>query len=276
MLRNPNLGGGIKLPTLSNPGSAGDLLTGKQLIDANGNILTGTMASVSHPQPTISVSSSGLITASHTQSAGKVAGGTTTKTQQLSTQSGKTVTPGTSRQTAVSSGRYTTGTVYVAGDTNLAAGNIKDGVSIFGVTGSLKAYTGTSGSISATATAESTGAYYTSLTFEFASIENSFPRGRPASIYLSIHDQGTDIDYGTIVAAGIFNDAVDEDDDNYVTRNMIALGYSGFAIATLGGYIDVIISGNSVTLGYDARYGSAAATGFWPGTEYSIITPTGI
>ena len=34
---------GKKLPTLTNPGTAADLLTGKQLIDADGNVLTGTM-----------------------------------------------------------------------------------------------------------------------------------------------------------------------------------------------------------------------------------------
>lgn len=31
------------LPSLTNPGTAADLLSGKQLIDANGNVLTGTM-----------------------------------------------------------------------------------------------------------------------------------------------------------------------------------------------------------------------------------------
>lgn len=35
---------GKPLPTLTNPGTAADLLSGKQLIDANGNVLTGTMA----------------------------------------------------------------------------------------------------------------------------------------------------------------------------------------------------------------------------------------
>ena len=34
---------GKPLPTLTNPGTAADLLSGKQLIDANGNVLTGTM-----------------------------------------------------------------------------------------------------------------------------------------------------------------------------------------------------------------------------------------
>lgn len=40
MLNNPIILG-AKLPALSNPGTAGDLLAGKQLIDQNGNMLTG-------------------------------------------------------------------------------------------------------------------------------------------------------------------------------------------------------------------------------------------
>ena len=59
-----------------------------------------------------------------------------TITGTLTQQSGKTVTPGTSNIVAVESGKYTTGTVYVKGDSNLTAGNIKSGTSIFGVTGS--------------------------------------------------------------------------------------------------------------------------------------------
>ena len=39
MLNNPIILG-AKLPALSNPGTAGDLLTGKQLLDQNGNDLT--------------------------------------------------------------------------------------------------------------------------------------------------------------------------------------------------------------------------------------------
>ena len=34
------------LPTLTNPGSAGDLLSGKQLIDQSGNAITGTIPSM--------------------------------------------------------------------------------------------------------------------------------------------------------------------------------------------------------------------------------------
>ena len=204
MLFNPIIGGGIKLPSLtnpaaaadimqnkqaidqsgqiivgtkaplpilSNPGSAGDLLSGKQLIDQNGNALTGTIpskgasnlsasgatvtvpagyypsqvsksvATATQATPTISVSSSGLITTSSTQSAGYVSSGTKKATKQLTTQAGKTITPGTSQQTAVASGRYTTGAVYVAGDSDLKAENIKKGINIFGVAGSYEGAT---------------------------------------------------------------------------------------------------------------------------------------
>lgn len=77
--------------------------------------------------PSISVSSAGLITAT---------AGSKSATKQLSAQAAKTVTPSTADQTAVSSGKYTTGAVTVKGDANLKAENIAEGVSIFGVAGS--------------------------------------------------------------------------------------------------------------------------------------------
>ncbi len=85
--------------------------------------------------PTISVSSGGLITATTEQEKGYVPGGTKSATQQLTTQGAKTVTPTTTTQTAVASGRYTTGDVVVSGDANLVPENIAEGVSIFGITG---------------------------------------------------------------------------------------------------------------------------------------------
>ena len=96
------------------------------------------VATATQATPSISVSTAGLITASATQSAGYVSSGTKSATKQLTTQAGKTITPGTSQQTAVASGRYTTGAVYVAGDSDLKAENIKSGVNIFGVTGTLE------------------------------------------------------------------------------------------------------------------------------------------
>lgn len=146
---------------------AGDIVSGKTAYGASGKLtgtitkrtasnLTASGATVSVPAgyyaskvsksvatatqatPSISVSSSGLITASATQSAGYVSAGTKSATKQLTTQAATTITPGTTSKTAVSSGRYTTGTVTVAGDSDLVAGNIKKGVNIFGVAGTFE------------------------------------------------------------------------------------------------------------------------------------------
>lgn len=137
-------GGGVTLPTLTNPASASDIMSGKEAIDGDGNVLTGTIATktssnltasgatvtvpagyyasnatksvatATQATPSVSVNSSGLVTASATQTAGYVSAGTQTATKQLTTQAAKTITPSTTSQTAVSSGVYTTGAVTVA------------------------------------------------------------------------------------------------------------------------------------------------------------------
>jgi len=99
MLNNPILG--KKLPILTAEGTSADLLAGKQLIDANGNILTGTMPALA----------------------------------------AQTITPGTFNQT-ISAGRYLSGNQTIKGDPNLISSNIKSGVTIFGVNGSLSASSG--------------------------------------------------------------------------------------------------------------------------------------
>lgn len=99
-------------------------------------VTVGAMPTAAQATPSISVSNSGLITASAAQGAGYVSAGTRSATQQLPTKTSTVITPGTAQQTAVGGQVFTTGPVYVAGDGNLAAGNIKSGVSIFGVTGS--------------------------------------------------------------------------------------------------------------------------------------------
>ena len=106
--------------------------------DGLSQVTVGAMPTATQATPSISVSSAGVITASATQTAGYVIAGTKSATKQLNTQAAKMVTPGTSDQTAVSSGVYTTGAVKVRGDANLLAANIKSGVSIFNVLGTFE------------------------------------------------------------------------------------------------------------------------------------------
>lgn len=94
--------------------AAADVVAGKKFVTAAGELTDGTMAEVTQATPSITVSSAGLITASATQAAGKVAAGTKSATKQLTTQAAKTVTPTTSEQVAVAAGVYTTGAVKVA------------------------------------------------------------------------------------------------------------------------------------------------------------------
>lgn len=186
---------------------AGDIRAGKTAY-ARGSKIVGTLASVNPGVPTISVSSSGTVTASVTQSAGIVDAATTPSTHKLSSsddsafvkenikagvtifgvsgnysgsgtdtqdanavagdiRTGKTAyvkgvkvtgtllektaqtyTPGTASQT-IPANRITTGVQTIQGDSNLVASNIKNGISIFGVTGN---YSG-SGSDTSDATA---------------------------------------------------------------------------------------------------------------------------
>ena len=109
--------------------------------------------------PSISVNSSGLITASAsgsqsvtpTVSSGWVSSGTAgavsvsgTNTAQLTTQSATTITPTTIDQT-IASGKYLTGAITVKGDENLIAANIAKDVEIFGITGTHEGGSSASG-----------------------------------------------------------------------------------------------------------------------------------
>lgn len=106
--------------------------------DGLSQVTVNAMPTATQATPSISVDSAGKITASATQSAGYVAAGTKTATKQLTTQGAQTITPGTADKT-IASGRYLTGTQTIKGDANLVAGNIKSGVSIFGVAGTMTA-----------------------------------------------------------------------------------------------------------------------------------------
>lgn len=70
---------------------------------------------VEQATPSLSVNNAtGVVTAEATQAAGNVAAGTKKATLQLSTQGAKTVTPSASAQTVVAAGKFVTGNVTVA------------------------------------------------------------------------------------------------------------------------------------------------------------------
>lgn len=134
------------LPAPDTEGTAAQVLAGYDLYNHNGELISGTMTNnsigtitldqtttsytipagyhngtgkvqhttVNIPDPTIIVSSGGLITASGSWTRGFTTDNSYSSTNQLSTQAAKTVTPTESSQTAVASGKYTTGAVTVA------------------------------------------------------------------------------------------------------------------------------------------------------------------
>lgn len=75
---------------------------------------TKNVASTTHPAPTISFNSTtGVITANHTQTAGYVTAGTTSSTMSLTTKAASTIIPTTSSQTAVAANTFVTGTITI-------------------------------------------------------------------------------------------------------------------------------------------------------------------
>ena len=67
-------------------------------------------------------------------------GNGTKYTGSITSKAAETFTPTTSDQT-ISAGQYLSGVQTIKGDANLSASNIRSGVSIFGVSGSLTAAT---------------------------------------------------------------------------------------------------------------------------------------
>lgn len=134
--------GGVELPALTNEGTAADLLSGKQLIDQEGNIVTGTIETKNSlkrtanivtaesgyypsitqleiPDATLgpvhaSINNNGVISVRTGPDMSGMMPLDVTLTYQLPTQSAKTITPSTSEQTAVASGVYTTGDIKVS------------------------------------------------------------------------------------------------------------------------------------------------------------------
>lgn len=82
-----------------------------------------------------SVSVTPVVTAGYVAS-GTAANSSVSLTAPVTTKAAATITPGTSNQT-IAAGTYLTGAQTITGDADLKAENIKSGVNIFGVAGSL-------------------------------------------------------------------------------------------------------------------------------------------
>ena len=98
-------------------------VTIESILEAVNNLPTVSGSATEQATPVITIdNTNGLITA---------IAGAKSATKQLAFQAAKTITPGTTNQTAVAANTYVGGAITVAGDTNLTAGNIKKGVTIF-------------------------------------------------------------------------------------------------------------------------------------------------
>ena len=138
---------------------AANILTGKTA-GINGTMVTGTMPNIGSITKSLNCGESytidggfhdgtGKITAASlasqtraTAAAADILSGKTAwvngsqVTGSIASLAAKTYTPGTSNQT-IAAGQYLSGAQTIAGSSNLVAGNIKSGVKIFNVTGSL-------------------------------------------------------------------------------------------------------------------------------------------
>lgn len=133
-----NLGGGGGAPELQAK-EATPLITNAQQIILPDEGYDGLSKVTVNPMPTGTLKTPTVNSIGYVSSGVQTAGyldTSATSGLQLSTQAAKTITPTTYSQTAVASGKYTTGAVTVAGDSDLVASNIKSGVNIFGVNGS--------------------------------------------------------------------------------------------------------------------------------------------
>lgn len=101
---------------------------------SNGNLLAGSMDQIKFDGPLSFSANDQYIIPQGWH------GGTNTVSQSLSIQSSTNVTPSTSNKTVCSASKWTTGDLWVVGDSKLVAGNIKNGITIFNTMGTFKGW----------------------------------------------------------------------------------------------------------------------------------------
>ena len=145
-----NGSGKISVNSLSSQTSAtataGKILSGRTAW-VSGSKLTGTMTNRGAVNQALGANGSYTIPAGWHNGSGKV-------TQNLTKQAAVNVTPGTANKTACAANRWTTGNIVIVGSSSLTAGNIKNGVWIFGVKGTF------TGWVDSTVTIWSGSSYY--------------------------------------------------------------------------------------------------------------------
>jgi len=108
--------------------TASDLLSGKTATTDAGEI-TGTMPNRGAVSHSLAINGTYTIPEGYHNGSGQV-------TQSIPTKGAATITPGTTNQ-VIAAGQYLAGNQTIVGSANLVASNIKQGVNIFGVVGSL-------------------------------------------------------------------------------------------------------------------------------------------
>jgi hypothetical protein len=106
-----------------------DVLSGKTFSNDSGTGKVGTMPNRGAVSQSLAVNGSYTIPQGYHNGAGQV-------TQSIATKGAATITPSTVNQ-VIAAGQYLTGAQTIAGSANLLAANIKEGVNIFGVVGTL-------------------------------------------------------------------------------------------------------------------------------------------